>query len=300
VEQHLHATAFHNNTLGLPLYATSKAKSYFTEDTIRSYMLDHFAPARQVLVGVNVDHDELAKWAMRSYVDYNPIPLKERATAAPAYTGGYDYVKGENTDSTVAIGFELPGGWSSSNNVALAVYEAVLGGCMAGEETTSGTYLSKLTQSVVAPNKEVGSCTAFSHIYSDSGLWGVSGSVAPPFLPAYIEKVSAALAAPVSAEELARAKIALKKTASQSVDRAGDCADDIAKQMFMSGGKVLSAEEIGALIDKVSDAQIKSVQALVRSSKPTVVVYGDTAYAPQYDAVCATLAGPQLPSGGKK
>ena len=90
----------------------------------------------------------------------------------------------------------------SHQNVALAVYESVLGGCIAGEETTSGTFLSKLTQSVVAPNKEVGSCTAFSHIYSDSGLWGVSGSVAPPFLPAYIEKVSAALAAPVSAEEV--------------------------------------------------------------------------------------------------
>lgn len=100
--------------------------------------------------------------------------------------------------------------------------------------------------------------------------------------------------------QLNRAKTALKKTASQSVDKSGDCADDIAKQMFMSGGKVLSAEEIGGLIDKVTDAQIKSVQALVRSSKPTVVMYGDTAYAPQYDAVCATLAGPQLPAGGKK
>jgi processing peptidase subunit alpha len=262
-------------------------------------MLDNFAPARQVLVGVNVDHDELAKWAMRSYVDYNPIPLKERSTPAPKYTGGYDYVKSENTDSTVAIAFEMPGGWSSSNNVALAVYEAVLGGCLAGEETTSGTYLSKLTQGIVAPNKEVGSCTAFSHIYSDSGLWGVSGSVAPSFVPTYIEKVAAALAAPVSAEELTRAKTALKKMASMSVDKSGDCADDIAKQMFMSGGKgVLSAEEIGGLIDKVSASQIEAVQGLVRTSKPTVVVYGDTAYAPEYDSLCATLAGPKLPAGG--
>ncbi len=88
VEQHLHAAAYHNNTLGQPLYATNKSTEYFTEDTIREYMLDNFAPARQILVGVNVDHDELSKWAMRSYVDYNPIPLKERSTAAPQYTGG--------------------------------------------------------------------------------------------------------------------------------------------------------------------------------------------------------------------
>ncbi len=87
-------------------------------------------------------------------------------------------------------------------NIALAVYETVLGGCLAGEETTSGTYLSKLTQQVVAPHNEVGSCTAFSHIYSDSGIWGVGGSVSPPFLPAYIDKVAAALSSPVSAEEV--------------------------------------------------------------------------------------------------
>ena len=40
--------------------------------------------------------------------------------------------------------------------MALAVYEAVLGGCVAGEETTSGTYGSKLTQSLVAAHPEVG------------------------------------------------------------------------------------------------------------------------------------------------
>ncbi len=66
----------------------------------------------------------------------------------------------------------------------------------------------------------------------------------------------------------------------------------------MSGGKVLSPEEIGARIDKVDIKSIEAVQSLVRSSKPTVVVYGDTAYAPQYDAIVAKLAGPKLPSGG--
>lgn len=33
-------------------------------------MMKHFSPDRMVLVGINVDHDELAKWTMRAFVDY--------------------------------------------------------------------------------------------------------------------------------------------------------------------------------------------------------------------------------------
>ena len=50
-------------------------------------MLDHFAPERMVLVGVNVSHAELSKWAMRSFADYNAIPMKARDMAKSTYTG---------------------------------------------------------------------------------------------------------------------------------------------------------------------------------------------------------------------
>ena len=39
--------------------------SYFTPETVRGYLLDHFAPERMVFVGVNVAHSELTKWVMR-------------------------------------------------------------------------------------------------------------------------------------------------------------------------------------------------------------------------------------------
>merc|ERR1712046_96534 len=99
------------------------------------------------------------------------------------------------------------------------------------------------------------------------GVWGVTASVSPAFVPSYIEKLSSVLSAPVTADELKKAKVALKKAASMSVDKAGDCADDIAKQMFMGGGKVMGPEELGAIIDGVNEASIAKVQALVKSSK---------------------------------
>ena len=42
-----------------------RSMSYFTPETVRGHLLDHFAPERMVFVGVNVAHSELTKWVMR-------------------------------------------------------------------------------------------------------------------------------------------------------------------------------------------------------------------------------------------
>jgi processing peptidase subunit alpha len=89
VNELLHKAAYCNNTLGFAPSTTERSMPYFTPDTIRSFMLDHFAPERMTLVGVNVAHSELSKWAMRSFADYNAIPLKKREDAKAQYTGGH-------------------------------------------------------------------------------------------------------------------------------------------------------------------------------------------------------------------
>lgn len=57
----------------------SYIKSY-NPKTLRSFMLKHFSPDRMILVGINVNHDDLCKWTMRAFVDYEgniwKIPLK--------------------------------------------------------------------------------------------------------------------------------------------------------------------------------------------------------------------------------
>merc|ERR1712060_1015000 len=88
VSELLHKAAYCNNTLGFSPLASERSMPYFTPETIRSFLLDHFAPERMVLVGVNVAHSELSKWAMRSFADYNAIPLKKRDAAKAVYTGG--------------------------------------------------------------------------------------------------------------------------------------------------------------------------------------------------------------------
>merc|ERR1719326_850002 len=87
VKELLHKAAYCNNTLGFSPLASDRSMPYFTPETMRSFMLDHFAPERMVLVGVNVAPEELSKWAMRSFADYNAIPNTKREAPAAAYTG---------------------------------------------------------------------------------------------------------------------------------------------------------------------------------------------------------------------
>merc|ERR1719281_2048808 len=98
-----HKTAFCNHSLGHSTLCSDRSMSYFTPETIRNFMLDHFAPERMVLVGVNVAHDELSKWAMRSFVDYNAIPLKQRPETKASYTGGDLRLEGASPFCHLAI-----------------------------------------------------------------------------------------------------------------------------------------------------------------------------------------------------
>merc|ERR1719236_211402 len=98
--------AYCNNTLGFSPFASNRSMPYFTPETIRSFLLDNFAPERMVLVGVNVAHSELSKWAMRSFADYNAIPMKEREETKALYTGGDLRVEGSSPFCHLALGFE--------------------------------------------------------------------------------------------------------------------------------------------------------------------------------------------------
>merc|ERR1719515_524793 len=132
-------------------------------------MLDHFAPERMAFVGVNVSHEELSKWVMRSFADYNAIPLKARTSKA-AYSGGYSLEEGSSPFCHLAIGFES-GSWGS-DTAAIQVLQAVLGGTSAAGGVGSGV-TTRLGAQVVKQSPYVESSSAFNIAYSDTGVFGV-------------------------------------------------------------------------------------------------------------------------------
>jgi len=289
VSELLHKAAYCNNTLGLSALASERSMPYFTPETIRSFMLDHFAPERMVLVGVNVDPEELAKWAMRSFADYNAIPLKKREAPAASYTGGSLMIEGPSPFCHLAIGVEsVP--WGQAELAPVAILQTLLGAGSATSTGIGGGSMSRLATQVVKQSPYVESCSAFNTSYSDSGLFGVYGVSHPDKageMATSMMKVLSGLKT-VSKDELAAAKTVLKGKMLRQVDDDATMLKDIGQQL-LHGGTYGSPAEFAKLIDGVTLDQVTTAAKKILSSRPTVAAYGDTHAVPHYAAVEAGL-----------
>jgi processing peptidase subunit alpha len=282
VTEMLIQTAYHNNTVGIPLYAGPGATTKFAPEALRDYMLGHFAPERMVMVGVNCDHDTLATWAMRSFVDYNAIPFAKREEPKAKYTGGCHAVS-ESTLPNIhfAIGFEHAGGYAAKDLYAVAVLQALLGSWM-GAPTPGAGLGTKL-----AALKDVESAAAFYVPFSDTGVFGVyvsapaaSGTALPGAIKEILKSVKP------SAEELARATAAATTQLLSAMEDASTMADDIASQILMTE-KVATAEEMTKAIAGVTEADVTKVSSAIFATTPTIMSYGNISSAPLYAEVLA-------------
>jgi processing peptidase subunit alpha len=261
----LASTAFLNNTVGLK--PTVKSLDNFTADTIRSYMLDHFAPERMAIVGINVDHAELSKWTMRSFAEYNAIPMKKRPDTKPAYTGGECRVEAAGP-CTIAIGFEgVPD--SSADKAALMVIEALLG---AGSQSLCG--------------KAGLSAEASATFYSDTGLFSITGTCEPGKAADYVKTLASVLKATPSAGDVTKAKAYAKSLLALRCEDKSYLVDSLASSLIASN-TCGSVADLMKAIDGVSD--IAGAAKKIFGSKPTVVAYGDVYNVPHYSAIEAAL-----------
>lgn len=289
INELLHSAAFCNNTLGQSPLASQRSMPYFTPETVRSYMLDHFAPERMVLVGINVEHSELSKWAMRSFADYNAIPLKERAATKAQYTGGDARVEGASPYCHLAIGLESSA-WGHKELAPVALLQALLGGGNILGSTVGAGSLSRLNTEVLAKNAHVESCSAFNTSYSDSGLFGVYSVCHPDHAADTATAVTGALKGltKVSADDLKMAKAVLKGTLFRQMDDSQELLKDLGTQLLVSGS-CGSAADFAKIIDGVTADQVSAAAKKLLSSRPTLAAFGDTHTVPHYGAIEAAL-----------
>jgi processing peptidase subunit alpha len=288
VNELLHKAAFCNNTLGLSPLASNRSMPYFTPETMRSFMLDHFAPERMVLVGVNVAPGELGKWAMRSFADYNAIPMKKRDVAKASYTGGYACVEGSSPFCHLALGLEsVP--WGQAELAPVALLQSLLGGGSAVATSVGGGTSSRLGQ-VVKANPYVESCSAFNTSHSDSGIFGVYGVCQPDKAAELCGAMTKALTGlkTITKEELDGAKAVLKGKALRQADDDATMMKDMGQQLLLSG-TYGSAADFAKMIDATTVEQVASAASKILASKATVVAYGDTHGVPPYGAIEAAL-----------
>jgi processing peptidase subunit alpha len=289
VNELLHKAAYCNNTLGFAPSSTERCMPYFTPETMRSFMLDHFAPERMTLVGVNVSHSELSKWAMRSFADYNAIPLKKREAAKAMYTGGDLRMEGSSPYCHLAIALEsVP--WGQQELAPITLLQALLGSASAVTGNVGSGRTSRLATEIVKQSPYVESCASFNTSYSDSGLFGIYGVCQPDKAGTMASAMMKSLTGltSVSKAELDKAKAMLKGKIYRQTDDGSTLTQDLGQQLLLSG-RYGSPADFAKAIDAVSEAQVTAAAKKLLSSKPTVAAFGDTHTVPHYSAVEAAL-----------
>merc|ERR1711982_200673 len=232
-----------------------------------------------VMVGVNVAHSELTKWASRSFVDYNAIPLKKREEPKAQYTGGEMRLESSSKMCCFAIGLQsVP--FSQKELAPIAVLKTILGGGSASASIGTGVS-SRLSSQVVKQNPYVESCSAFNTSYSDSGIFGIYGVASGEKAGELCSSMTKALKGltSVSKDELAKAKIMLKGQLFREMDDDAVLMKGLGQQVLVSGSHG-SPSDFAKLIDGVSEAEVSAAAKKLLSSRPSVAAFGDTHSAP--------------------
>ncbi|GAA6027782.1 hypothetical protein JCM8097_001715 [Rhodosporidiobolus ruineniae] len=222
------------------------------------------------------------------------------ATAPARYTGGTLLLENPDLEFThVYVGFEgLP--IHDEDIYALATLQVLLGGggSFSAGGPGKGMY-SRLYTQVLNQYHAVDFCSSFHHCYLDSGLFGLSISVHPSFLPRVpdliahqLDCVTRPMPGGVGEPELARARNQLKSSLAMALESRMVQVEDLGRQVQVHGRKV-SMPEMAALIDSVTLSDLYRVASRVlrpsaspivgdreRSGKPTVVAQGQVGRLP--------------------
>merc|ERR1712078_780897 len=226
---------------------------------------------------------------MRSFADYNAIPMKERPNTKSVYTGGEARMDGASPYCHFAIGLESAP-WGQEELAPLALLRTILGGGSATSGALGGEASSRLSLEVVQQNPYVESCSAFNTSYSDSGLFGVYTVVQPDKAGDVCSAVLSCLGglSSITSDELEIAKSVLKGSLLRQVDDTGSLLQDLGTQMLLSE-QYGSPSDFAQFIDQVTVGDVTSVAEKILSSKPSLAAFGDTHTVPHYSAIEAAL-----------
>jgi processing peptidase subunit alpha len=282
----IHAAAYHNNTVGLPLYNPSNVKS-FTREVLSTHIKNFYSSDRMVLSGVGMEHAELVAMAEKEFGTLAKAASPVAAEKAK-YTGGdVRLQRTEEQLAHVAIAFES-GGWHSQDLVPMCVLQMMMGGggSFSAGGPGKGMY-SRLYQNVLNQHHWVESANSFNSIFTDSSVFGIYGTTTPEQAGNMVDVLCSEfikMAGPVDNAELARAKAQLQSSVNMQLEVRSLQVEDIGRQL-MTYGKVLTAKELCAQIGAVTNADITRVSANMLKTPPSVAVLGNLNYAPRYDDI---------------
>lgn len=287
----MHVTAYHGSTLGNPLYANETDFPKITVESLRAYIERECTPDRMIVVGINVGFDDLCKWTARSFAQYaetsRMASLSTRHPEPAVYTGGEIRIQEPNPLCHFMLGWEVEGGWNGKTLAAVTVLQMFLGG--GGSFSTGGPgkgMHTRLYTEVLNRHHWVESCMATSVMYADSGVFSIYATLVPQHAKDFLlvlKRIFQGLNR-ISAEELQRAKNALKSSIHMNLEMRSVMMEDIGRQLILSD-KVGNAQEFGRMIDAVTTHDLCDALRECLKTKITVLAYGAIENVPDYATI---------------
>ncbi|ODV81648.1 LuxS/MPP-like metallohydrolase [Suhomyces tanzawaensis NRRL Y-17324] len=298
----LHAAAYNNNTLGLPLYCPPDRIGHITKKDITKYHQEFFQPQNVVMAMVGVTHDHALKLAQEHFGDWKSVTSTRPDLGTVNYTGGeislpYQPPLYGNLPELyhMQIGFETSG-LLHDDLYALATLQKLLGG---GSSFSAGGpgkgMFSRLYTRVLNQYAFVENCMSFNHSYVDSGLFGVTISCSPNAAHVMSQIICFELSklletdpskGGLTEKEVKRAKNQLISSLLMNIESKLAKLEDLGRQIQCQG-KLTTIDEMIAKIEKLTVSDLRAVAEKVltgkvqnkgiSSGKPSVVMQGDRA-----------------------
>ncbi|KAF9195175.1 Mitochondrial-processing peptidase subunit alpha [Haplosporangium sp. Z 767] len=293
----LHTVAYKDNTLGNPLLCPMDKLETMTTDNIKNYIKTWYRPERIVVSAVGADHDKVVDLTTQLFGDM-AAPSESTGTESSSssasgstkgglfkslfgkqessskvlvpdynalsrqsakYTGGTLLIEDDSQPFThLFVGFE---GLSIHDDdiYALATLQLLMGGgsSFSAGGPGKGMY-SRLFSNVLNHYNWIESCMSFNHCYSDSGLFGISGSCYPGYETMLMEVIVRELELTtrtgrggIAQGELDRAKNQLRSSVLMNLESKMVQLEDLGRQVQVHGYKV-PVEELCSKIEKVT------------------------------------------------
>lgn len=290
----IHAAAFNGNTVGLPKLCPLENLSSIDSDILKHYMNRYYRPERMTIAAVNVDHNELLRYADRYFTQgpmsgHSGMDVVAPDNSLSQYTGGLltDHREEPRVQSGIqehpelvhlAIGFESAN-YTDPDMYAFAVLNTLLGGggSFSAGGPGKGMY-SRLYTNVLNRYHWMYASTAFNHSYVDTGLFCVHSSAPPQHVNDIVSVISGEfmklVALPFDKTEVARAKKQTQSMLMMNLESRVVKFEDLGRQVVGLGGRK-SPQELFESIEAVSADDLRRVSEKMLCKKPSVAAIGD-------------------------
>ena len=256
--------AFPDQAMGRPVLGRSEIIRRIDRDSVAHYMRRNYAAPGMLLTAAgNVEHEKMVALARRAFGELS----RERvARSDPARYVGGDLREARALEQVhVVLGF--PGfPFGDSDYYAASVVSSALGGGMS----------SRLFQEIREKRGLVYAIYAFTHAYSDGGLFGIYAGTGEEeveeLIPVLCEEIRK-LADGLAPAELERARAQLKAGLLMSLESTTARCEQQAAHMLVFG-RPLDLGEMVARIDAVDAEAVRRVARRLRAAPPTLAALG--------------------------